>query len=116
MTIQFNTDHHFHFSAEHRAPFIELIKEELGRFSDQITRVEVHLSDEDSSKNSKNDIKCLMEARMAGREPVVVSNLANSKHEAIEGAIEKLKNSLDSIVGRMNDQRQYTAAIEIPED
>lgn len=110
MTIQFNTDHNIHFSAEHRAPFIDLIEEELNRFNDQITRIEVHLSDEDSSKNSKNDIKCLLEARLAGREPVVVSNLANSKHEAIEGAIEKLKNSLDTMIGRMNDQRHQIEA------
>ncbi len=50
MTILFNTDNNVTVSKELRTPLTSLISEELSRFSHQITRVEVHLSDEDGDK------------------------------------------------------------------
>lgn len=34
-----------------------------------ISRVEVHLSDEDGKKGGQNDKRCMMEARLDGRQP-----------------------------------------------
>ena len=39
-----------------------LISEELSRFSQQITRVGVHLSDEDGNKDGLSDKRCMLEA------------------------------------------------------
>ena len=101
MTIQFNTDHNIKISEENRAPFIDLINEELSRFSEHITRLEVHLSDENGNKQGLNDKRCMIEARIEGRQPIAVTDRANDYELAVSGAIEKLKASLDTIVGKL---------------
>jgi ribosome-associated translation inhibitor RaiA len=104
MTIQFNTDNNVTGSAGLTAPLTDLISDKLNRFSEKITRVEVHLKDENGNKVGQNDIRCLLEARMEGKQPIVVTNSANTRQNAVEGAIGKLKTSLDTIIGR---ERNY---------
>ncbi len=104
MTIQFNTDKNINGSEDNTAPFIAQITDELSRFSSQITRIEVHLSDEDGGKNGLNDIRCLMEARQEGKQPISVTNQADTADQAVSGAIDKLKASLETITGR---ERNY---------
>ena len=103
MQIQFNTDKNVTGNEELITSSTSLISEELSRFSQQITRVEVHLSDEDGSKDGHNDIRCMVEARLAGMKPIAVSDHANTHEQAIDGAIDKLKTSLKKITGRLND-------------
>jgi len=103
MIIQFNTDNNVEVREGLRAPLISLISEELGRFSHQITRVEVHLSDENGDKQGSNDKRCMIEARLAGMKPIAVTNHANTHEQAVEGAVEKLKTSLDTILGRLRN-------------
>jgi ribosome-associated translation inhibitor RaiA len=103
MQIQFNTDKNVTGSEELIASATSLISEELNRFSQQITRVEVHLSDEDGNKNGVNDKRCILEARLAGMKPIAVTNHANTHEQAIDGAIDKLKISLEKITGRLKD-------------
>ncbi|HTO15438.1 MAG TPA: hypothetical protein VLZ83_06690 [Edaphocola sp.] len=90
MTIQFNTDKNLNGTEEFTAPFINQIEDELKRFSSHITRIEVHLSDENGKKEGLNDLRCLMEARMEGRQPIAVSNQADTSEQAVSGAIGKL--------------------------
>ena len=78
-------------------------EEELSRFSHQITRVEVHLSDENSDKEGLNDKRCMIEARLEGIKPIAVTNHANTHEQAVAGAVEKLKTSLDTILGRLRN-------------
>ena len=103
MTIQFNTDSNITLGEKLRVPLISLISEELSRFSHQITRVEVHLSDENGPKEGQNDKRCLIEARLEGMKPIAVTNNANTHEQAIEGAVEKLKTTLDTIFGRLRN-------------
>ncbi len=103
MNIQFNTGHHIEGSERLSDYFSNLIKEDLNRFDDQITRIEVHLSDQDSSKNGKNDKKCMLEARLKGLNPIAVTNQGNSHEEAIKGAVDKLNTSLNTITGRLSN-------------
>ena len=103
MIIQFNTDNNITGGEKLREPLIALISEELSRFSHQITRVEVHLSDENGPKEGQNDKRCLIEARLEGLKPIAVTNNANTHEQAIEGAVEKLKTSLDTILGRLRN-------------
>jgi ribosome-associated translation inhibitor RaiA len=102
MQIQINTDHHIKASEKLTAPFMATITDKLRRFSDQITRVEVHFTDENGDKGGLNDKKCVLEARLEGRKPTVVTHHANSREHALDGAIDKLKSSLDTIIGRLN--------------
>jgi len=103
MTIQFNTDNKVTVSEELRAPLISSISEGLSRFSRQITRVEVHLSDENGDKEGLNDKRCMIEARLAGMKPIAVTNHGNTHEQAVEGAVEKLKTSLETIIGRLRN-------------
>ncbi|MBL7129509.1 MAG: HPF/RaiA family ribosome-associated protein [Ignavibacteria bacterium] len=103
MKIQFNTDSNITESKELRDSLIALISEGLSRFSDQISRLEVHLSDENSHKDGLNDKRCLLEARLEGRQPIAVKNQANTLEQAVIGAVDKLKSSLDTILGRLKN-------------
>jgi len=103
MQIQFNTDKNVTGSEELIASSTSLISEELSRFSQQITRVEVHFSDDDGNKDGFNDKRCMVEARLAGMKPIAVTNHANTHEQAIFGAIDKLKTSLEKVTGRLKD-------------
>jgi len=103
MTIQINTDKNTDGNERFTEYFTSLIEDELGRF-DKITRIEAHLSDEDGSKEGQGDKRCLLEARLEGRQPIAVTNIANTHEQAVSGAIDKLKSSLDTILGR---ERNY---------
>jgi ribosome-associated translation inhibitor RaiA len=103
MTIQFNTDNKVTISEELRTPLISLISEGLNRFSHQITRIEVHLSDENGDKQGLNDKLCMIEARLAGIKPIAVTNHGNTHEQAVEGAVDKLKTSLDTIIGHLRN-------------
>lgn len=101
MLIQFNTDKNVSGNMELEASLTSIIETQLSRFSDQITRIEVHLSDEDGKKRGVNDLRCLLEARLEGLHPVAVTNDADSKEHAVRGAAEKLKRALTTILGRL---------------
>lgn len=101
MQIQLNTDKNVTVNEDFIASSESLVSEELSRYSEQITRVEVHFSDEDGNKDGFNDKRCLMEARLAGMQPIAVTHQANTHEQAFWGAIDKLKNSLEKTIGRL---------------
>lgn len=76
------------------------VSKAFDRFEHQITRVEVHLSDVNSDKSGPLDKRCLMEARVAGLDPIAVTNLGSSVEEAAKGAAEKLQTTLENRFGR----------------
>lgn len=101
MKIQINTDNHISGKQEKSEPIIESITESLDRFKEQITRIEVHLSDENSMKKGQNDIKCMIEARLKGLDPVAVTKQSDKIEDAVEGAIDKMISLLDSKLGKL---------------
>ena len=103
MQILFNTDKNVTGSEDLIASSTSIISEELSRYSPQITRLEIHLSDEDGNKDGFNDKRCMVEARLAGMKPIAVTDHANTHEQAIFGAIDKLKTSLESLSGRLKN-------------
>ncbi len=97
MTIQFNADNNLTVHEEFRNKLTERLTLKLKRFSGNITRLEVHLSDENAGKQNGDDKKCLLEARLEGRQPIVVSAIANNYEISLDAAIDKLKTSLDKV-------------------
>jgi ribosome-associated translation inhibitor RaiA len=121
MNIQINTGHNIQGNKALIAKFSSTIKSALIRMSDHITRVEVHLKDEDGDKKGKNDKRCMIEAHLEGRQPIVVTDHANTLNQALDGAIDKLISMIESIFGRQRDQRsrkteQPEPEIEFPEE
>jgi ribosome-associated translation inhibitor RaiA len=111
MQIQVNTDRNIDADETLSAEVSRTVEGALGRFSDDITRVEVHLSDENSNKKARgeDDMRCLMEARLEGREPIAVTHRAATSGQAVAGAAEKLSRSIASSVGRLRDQQRSAA-------
>lgn len=90
MKIQINTDHNI---AGHEALVAEVtgvVADALERLQDRITRVEVHLDDENGPKGGKNDKRCMLEARLAGRQPIAVTHHADTIMQAVQGAATNL--------------------------
>lgn len=104
MIIQLNTDNNLTIHSEYEAQITEQLNKELQRFREYLTRIEVHLSDENAAKSGQNDKKCLLEARFEGKPPIVASDLGNTYDLALKGATEKLKNALNTIVSKMQDR------------
>jgi ribosome-associated translation inhibitor RaiA len=92
-----------------------MVETALMRFSSHITRVEVHMSDENGSKGGKDDKRCVLEARMEGRKPVAVSEHAANMKQAVQGAIDKLVRMLDSTVGKLHEHRKNMPDLPVPE-
>ncbi|MFT5724035.1 MAG: ribosome-associated translation inhibitor RaiA [Bacteroidia bacterium] len=100
MIIQINTDKTLSGDKRHQDYFSSQITEELERFESHITRIEVHLKDENGNKDGVNDMSCVLEARLKGRQPIAVTSQADTIELAVSGAIEKIKNSISTIVER----------------
>jgi ribosome-associated translation inhibitor RaiA len=105
MEIQINTGSNIEGVDEFARRVEEEIETVLGRFSDQITRIEVHLNDENAEKNGGSDKRCLIEARLAGRDPEAVTHNASSIEQAYAGAAKKLRRVLDARLGKLNDHK-----------
>jgi len=101
MHIQLNTDRHITGNAELTAQATTVVEAALSRFSAQVTRVEIHLSDENGAKAGAPDIRCVIEARLEGRPPVVAKHQAAKVAEALDGAADKLKRALESSLGKL---------------
>jgi hypothetical protein len=105
MQIQVNTDRHVQGDERLSEHVRSTLEDSLSRFADRITRVEVHLSDENSGvKGGDSDIRCLMEARLNGLKPTAVTEKSGTVAQAVAGAAEKLKRALESTVGRLADR------------
>lgn len=96
MTIQINTDNNVEGHARLESYFSQELKKTLSRFEDKITRLEVHLGDENSEKSGGNDKRCLIEARPVNMQPVAVTNHADSIEKAFQGALDKIKKVLET--------------------
>ena len=88
-----------------------VVKDALGRFGERITRVDAHLSDAHSAmKTSPDDIHCTLEAHLTGTGPIVVKDHAGNAHQAIEGAVRKLKRAVTSEIEKHDPRSQRARA------
>lgn len=101
MIIKINTDKTLNGEERSADFFTSQIDEALERFESHISRIEVHLKDENGKKVGFNDISCMLEARLEGRQPIAVTNQANTVDLAVTGAIDKVKSAVETIVGKI---------------
>ena len=105
MKIQLNTDAHIEGTEALAARVSATVEQALERFSEHVTRVEVHLSDENGNKHGQQDHRCMLEARLEGRQPVAATEHAATLEQAVLGAAQKLVHLLDSTLGRLHEHR-----------
>lgn len=103
MLVQFNSDHHITGSAVLAEESETSVRGALGGFAEQITRVEIHVSDENGAeKIGVNDKSCRIEARISGRPPIAVHAVASTVARSVDHAADKLRHAVETIVGRAN--------------
>jgi ribosome-associated translation inhibitor RaiA len=100
MQIQINTDKNINGDERHEYYFTPQITEAFTRYKSYITRIEVHLKDENGKKDGIKDKTCSLEARLEGRKPIAVTSHESTVELSINSAIEKMKSSLETILGR----------------
>lgn len=98
MTFQINTDHHLSVSPDYAQKIEGLVTAEIDRFLEHLTRIELHLSDQNADKENGADKRCNIEARIKGKQPIAVSDDASTYDLAIAGAALKLKSTLDTLI------------------
>jgi ribosome-associated translation inhibitor RaiA len=101
MKVQIDHDDHIRSSSARGEEIEAIVERSLSRFGESVTSVQVHLSDENGPRFGLEDKRCLIEARVARREPIVVSHRASSVRQAVSGATSKLERSIDQTLGRM---------------
>ena len=84
----------------------EFLNDALARFSQDLTRVEVQLRDENHGKGGADDMRCMLEGRLTGRDPVAVNHHAATMDEAMRGATAKLARALEHSLGKL-DRHQH---------
>lgn len=106
MQIHVNTDKNIVGREKLIAHVEKVVNHVLGRFSTRITRIEVHLSDENGQKGGEDDKRCAMEARVQGRPPTVVTHHGSNIDQALDGAADKLKRALDKELDKLDDHHR----------
>jgi len=104
MKIQLNTDKTIQGSETLETIVSAHVSHKLKYFTDKITRIEVHLSDQNAHKGGPDDIRCKIEARVKGMQPMTVVSTSSSKEKAVEDAIDKMKASLNTVLGKMKNK------------
>lgn len=100
MQIQFNSDSSI-MGTENVAERIEAaLREKLARFEDKLTRLEIHVRDENGPKGGGDDKTCLLEARIRGDKPMSVSGHADTVDAAARKAGNTLAQRLERYFGK----------------
>lgn len=103
MLIQVNSDNHIDLSATLISEVEQTLQDKLKRFGSRISRLEVQFTDENSAaKSGRSDKRCLLEARLNGLQPVVVTGTAAEVLPSLREATGKLQSLLDSTLGKRN--------------
>lgn len=100
MDIHINTNKSVESNERMEAFFKEEIAKELSIFNEHITRIELHLSDENGPKANVDEIVCKMEGRLKGRQPIAVTSKGGKIEKAVSGATAKLKSAIQTRIGK----------------
>lgn len=103
MLVEVNTDKNIKNSERLIEYCKSMVESELDRFSENITRVEIHLSDENGEKGGDDDKRCLIETKLKGKSPVAVKNTASNIDDAISGALDKITKVLETSIDKQRN-------------
>ena len=116
MQIQINSDKNIPMHAKLSGLIETEIHRILGRFEEQLTRIEVHLSDENGDKAGAQDKRCALEARPRHYTIVTVANQAADVQAAVSGAANKMQRLLEATFGRLHDKHRNDTPRIVPDE
>lgn len=105
MQIQVNTDNVIHGDERVIEVAEAAVAADLGHLSERLTRVEVHLKDQNADKHGPAHIRCTMEARPRGLGPMAAHHDAPDIAAALKGAAKKLRGRLSSEFAKLDPHR-----------
>ncbi|BCQ59476.1 Sigma 54 modulation protein / S30EA ribosomal protein [Pseudomonas sp. NFPP10] len=110
MQIQVHSDNHIQSSLRMEEWVRSTVESTLERYEEDLTRVVVHLRDENGGKSGPDDMRCQLEARPKGHQPVSVTHKADTLEQALDGATVKLESALEHMFGKLRGKR----AVAVP--
>lgn len=113
MQVQVNSNH-IEGSARLQEWVSATVAERLDRFDEFLTRIEVHLTDENGGKAGVDDKRCHIEARPKGHQSVSVTHKAAALDLAVEGAAEKMRHALEHLIGKLEVKAVSTGHLDDP--
>ncbi|MEO5735595.1 MAG: HPF/RaiA family ribosome-associated protein [Rubrivivax sp.] len=105
MQIEIGSDHSIQVHDEWAGKLEEMVQHALRHHRDQLTRVVLHLSDENAHKAGDNDKRCAMEGRLRGMQPVAVTHHGDTFDKAAAGAADKLSRLLEHTLAKASAKR-----------
>jgi ribosome-associated translation inhibitor RaiA len=105
MQIQVNSDNHIQGDIRLQEWVRTVVESAVEHYQEDLTRVEVHLGDENGQKSGPDDMRCQMEARPKGHQPISVTHKAETLDLAVDGAAEKLSHALEHLFGKLRNKR-----------
>lgn len=100
MQVQFNSDSSV-MGTENVAERIEAnVRSKLARFEDRLTRIEIHVRDENGAKGGGDDKACTIEARPRSGKPIGVTEHASKVDDAARKAVNTLAQRLERTFGK----------------
>ncbi|OOV98291.1 HPF/RaiA family ribosome-associated protein [Pseudomonas sp. MF4836] len=109
MQIQVHSDNHIQSSIRLEEWVKNTVESTLERYEEDLTRVVVHLRDENGDKPGPHDLRCQLEARPKGHQPISVTHKADTLEQAIDGAAIKLESALEHMFGKLRSKRAAAA-------
>ncbi len=100
MQVQFNSDSSVMGTQEVAERIENHVREKLARFEDRLTRVEIHVRDENGPKHGADDKACTIEARPRGGKPIGVTGHADKVDDAARKAAGTLAQRLERHFGK----------------
>ncbi|MCL1552431.1 HPF/RaiA family ribosome-associated protein [Xanthomonas nasturtii] len=104
MQIQIQTDKHVPHDPSVVAHVEKTCTAQLAHFVSDITRVEVHLRDENGQRGGAADRTCSIEAHVAGLPPIAATNSAETTASAVTGAARKLRTAIEHARGKQQSK------------
>ncbi|MBX9698620.1 MAG: hypothetical protein K2X74_04235 [Acetobacteraceae bacterium] len=83
----------------------QLVHARLRHLAPHLTRVEAYLTDANRGGDGPSDMRCALEARPAGAQPVAADHSAATAEEAVRGAAGKLARLLRTQFGRRHERK-----------
>lgn len=100
MQVLFNTNNTVNGHQRMEAYVSSRVNEVFKRFDEMITRVEVHLSDQNGDKPGKGDQQCRIEVRLRGMNPITVTSREDEMEQAINNGLKKALGAIDKAVDK----------------
>lgn len=107
MRFMFNNDNQTALSSATSQRVEALVEARLGRISDRLTRVEVHVSDVDGPRSGGEDKKWVVELRPNGMRPITATDQASTVERAVTAATDRALKAFDRQIGKATTRKGH---------